>query len=94
MLYPFGLGSNPAGLAIMCLFATAGLAGSLITYVFTSAGSAGRTIMNPQDLQSYVFSQLRDLRDLHYVCFHERGIRGMCNHMRFHNCGTTPRLEL
>jgi hypothetical protein len=92
MLYPLGLGSNPAGLAIMCLFATAGLAGSLITYVFTSAGSAGRTIT--QDLQSYVFSQLRDLRDLHYVCFHERGIRGMCNHMRFRNCGTTPRLEL
>jgi hypothetical protein len=92
MLYPFELGSNPAGLAIMCLFTAAGLAGSLITYVFTSAGSAGRTIT--QDLQSYVFSQLRDLRGLHYVCFHERGIRGMCNHMRFHNCGTTPRLEL
>ena len=30
----------------------------------------------------------------HYVRFHKRGIRGTCNHMRFHSCGTAPRLEL
>jgi hypothetical protein len=52
MLYPFELGSNPAGLAIMCLFTTAGLAGSSLR-VFSRA-------RDPRDVQSYAFSQLRD----------------------------------
>jgi hypothetical protein len=86
--------NDSAGLAIMCVFTTAGLAGSLITCVFTSAGSVGRANDSAGLAIMCVFTTAGLAGSLIMCVFHECGIRGTCNHMRFHNCGTTPRLEL
>ena len=60
--------NDSAGLAIMCVFTTAGLAGSLITCVFTSAGSVGRANDSAGLAIMCVFHNCGTCGISHYVC--------------------------